>query len=495
MYDLLIIGGGINGAGIARDAAGRGLKVYLCEKDDLASHTSSASTKLIHGGLRYLEQYDFSLVRKALKEREVLLNLAPHIIWPMRFVLPHLKGLRPKWLIRLGLFFYDHMGGRKELPATSTVRRGTSGKLSPLKTDIDFAFEYSDCWVDDSRLVALNAVDAAEMGAVIETRSECKKLERHSDHWEADIQSGGVIKKIKAKQIVNAAGPWVDDLLNQALSSTIDKSKVRLVKGSHIITRPLFKGSHAYLFQNPDGRIVFAIPYLNNAFTLIGTTDIAFTGNRNNAEISEDEIQYLCDAASEYFEAPIEPNDVVSSYSGIRPLYDDQEADASAVTRDYVLSYDDTKAPILSVFGGKITTYRKLAEDALDILGQNIQDLKDEWTLSKALAGGNIPQSDFDGFLTEQKTTFAWLDEEVVSRMARTYGTRLSSILRNATSTKDLGTHYGHGLYGREVEYLVAHEFAQTSEDILFRRTKLGLFMTEGQIDRLQRDLEGRLAA
>ncbi|UTW54779.1 glycerol-3-phosphate dehydrogenase [Kordiimonas sp. SCSIO 12610] len=489
MYDLLIIGGGINGAGIARDAAGRGLKVLLVEKDDLASHTSSASTKLIHGGLRYLEYYDFALVRKALKEREVLLRAAPHIIWPLRFVLPYHSGLRPAWLIRLGLFIYDHIGGRKLLPATKTLKRSKHDKLNPLTDNFSLAFEYSDCWVDDARLVVLNAVDAANHGADILTQTECINLTRSNDFWTADLLTkDGANYQITSKAIINAAGPWVETLASRADKTLGDKAKVRLVKGSHIIINKHFDGDHAFFFQNADGRIIFAIPYENNNFTLIGTTDLSYDGDKDDVQISDEEIQYLCASANEYFKNKIDPNDVVATYSGVRPLYDDKAADASAVTRDYILSYDnDGGAPILSIFGGKITTYRKLAEDSLALFQDALLNIqKREWTNGTPLPGGDIENADFDGFFKTLLEQYNWLDTTVLRRLARCYGTQIHNILQDVEGVNDLGAHYGFGLYHKEVEYLQTHEFAKSVDDILFRRTKLGLYFTDDQKNALE---------
>lgn len=481
MYDILVIGGGINGAGIARDAAGRGLKVLLCEKDDLAAHTSSSSTKLIHGGLRYLEHYDFALVRKALQEREVLLRAAPHIIWPMRFVLPHQKDLRPAWLIRAGLFLYDHMGGRKILPATKVLRRGKSDKFSPLKDEFRLAFEYSDCWVQDARLVVLNAVDAARRGAKVLTRTPCTKLARADDHWTATLTNSrtGSEEIVQARTVVNAAGPWVDDVAGLARPGR-NANNVRLVKGSHIITRKLFEGDHAYFFQNGDGRIIFAIPYEDGTSTLIGTTDVAFTGNKDEVRISDDEVHYLCAAASEYFERPVTQADVVSTYSGVRPLYDDHEEDASEVTRDYVLSLDDAEgAAILSVYGGKITTYRKLAEGALSIIEKALGRHGEKWTETAALPGGEIPDADFAGFETQMATRYEWLERRMLHRLLRAYGSEIGHVIGSAKSLADLGRHYGGGLYQAEVDYLIATEFATSAQDVLWRRSKLGLHLSD----------------
>ncbi|MEM7662421.1 MAG: glycerol-3-phosphate dehydrogenase [Pseudomonadota bacterium] len=491
MYDLLVIGGGINGAGIARDAAGRGLKVLLCEKDDLASHTSSASTKLIHGGLRYLEYYDFALVRKALIEREVLLASAPHIIWPMRFVLPQNPKVRSPLLVRIGLFLYDHLGGRKILPATKILKRRNSDRLDPLVSKFSKAFEYSDCWVDDARLVVLNAVDAAERGATIMTRTECTGLEIEDGAWSASLTIDGHAKMdVQARAVVNAAGPWVDRVAGLA-SQLSNSEHVRLVKGSHIITKALFPGEQAYFFQNEDGRIIFAIPYENGAFTLIGTTDEAFQSDPQNVEISKEEIDYLCDSANAYFHQNISPEDVVATYSGVRPLYDDKASDASAVTRDYVLSTSkDRGAPIVSVYGGKITTYRKLAEDVMSELGDVFDNLGEKWTKMYPLPGGAILDADFDAFADIQAETLSWMESELRHRLLRQYGTRIYDLLSDAKATRDLGHHYGGGLYQAEVDYLINNEFARTADDILFRRTKLYLHMTEAEKAGLKEKLE-----
>ena len=497
MYDLLVVGGGINGAGIARDAAGRGLSVLLCEKDDLAAHTSSASTKLIHGGLRYLEYYDFKLVRKALQEREVLLQLAPHIIWPMRFVLPFHKGLRPAWLIRLGLFLYDHIGGRKKLPSTSVVRGRDDQRLVPLDKQYSFAFEYSDCWVDDARLVVLNALDAAERGATVMTRAECTSIERKQDIWQATLRvEGGADMAVEARAIVNAAGPWVDDVLDQATPRTA-APRVRLVKGSHVITRKLYEGDHAYFFQNADNRIMFAIPYQNGELTLLGTTDIPFEADKDVVEISKDEIDYICSSASTYFERAITSADVVETYSGVRPLYDDRSENAAAVTRDYVLARDDNhEAPLISVYGGKITTYRQLAEGVMNLLEADFdRKMTGSWTSEATLPGGDILGADFESFAVRQVNRYSWLDEAVVLRLLRAYGTRIDQLLAGATSVDDLGFHYGCGLYQCEVDYLIEHEFALSADDILSRRSKLALHMKSQEIDTLRDWFDRRVAA
>ena len=474
-FDLLIIGGGINGAGIARDAAGRGLKVCLVEKDDLASHTSSASTKLVHGGLRYLEHYEFRLVRESLIERERLLAIAPHIIWPLRFVLPHDAGLRPKWMLRLGLFLYDHLGGRKILPPTRTVDLRKSPHDAILEDRLTTGFEYSDCWVEDSRLVALNCVDAAERGADIRTRTECVGLEREGDRWKARLVHRGHESTVSAARIVNAAGPWVDQLLGRALPGERHQN-LRLVKGSHLIFPRLFEGEHCYIFQNRDGRIIFAIPYERD-FTLVGTTDVSFGGDPGEIAISEDESRYICDAANEYLARDVSPEDAVASYAGVRPLYDDRAEANSTVTRDYQFELDrganGTAAPILSIFGGKITTYRKLAEHALaelDVKGSS-------WTGTQPLPGGDIDPMRFDEFVAAQARRYPFLAPATVHRLARAYGTRMDRVLGDAQGTNDLGPHMGGDLYAAELEYLAAREFARSAEDVLKRRSKLYLHL------------------
>jgi len=479
VHDLLVIGGGINGTGIARDAAGRGLDVVLVEKDDLAQHTSSASTKLIHGGLRYLEMYDFALVRKALIEREILLRAAPHIIWPMRFVLPYDKDLRPAWLIRLGLFLYDHLGGRKMLPPTSVLRRGKTSKLDPLREEFRLAFEYSDCWVEDSRLVVLNAIDAEERGAEILTRTACTKLTRGADFWEAEFASAAGTETRRFRAVVNAAGGWVDEVLGLARTGE-NQTHLRLVKGSHIIIPKWHEGDHAYFFQNGDGRIMFAIPYERGEYTLIGTTDVPYTANKDRVEISPEEIDYLCAGASEYYQRPVTPADVVATYSGVRPLYDDHAASASKVTRDYVLHYDtEGGAPILSVFGGKITTYRELAEEAVAELAPLFEGLPRPWTKRARLPGGDIPAANFDAFLSGLVIAWPHLPVDLLTRLARTYGTRVRSLLDKVETLADLGRDFGGGLTEREVAWLVDREFARSAEDILRRRSKLYLHMTK----------------
>ncbi|HEY0681808.1 MAG TPA: glycerol-3-phosphate dehydrogenase [Steroidobacter sp.] len=479
--DLLIVGGGINGAGIARDAAGRGLKVMLVEQADLASATSSASTKLIHGGLRYLEFFEFRLVREALIERERLLRIAPHIIRPMQFVLPHVPELRPRWLMRLGLFFYDHIGGRKILPASRSVRLA-NGAYGQLRAGLDHGFAYSDCWVDDSRLVVLNAVDAALRGASIRTRTRFVSARVEGSQWLANIQDlrRNETTQVRARVIVNAAGPWVQQVLQSFPDMQVD-AQVRLVKGSHIVVPRLFDGEHAFMLQNPDGRIVFAIPY-QQQFTLVGTTDVPFTGDPTKVSISSEEVLYLCNTINSYFRKHIAPSDVKWSYAGVRPLSDDESENASKVTRDYRLELTETTdnaPPLLSVFGGKITTYRKLAESALDKLRPYLSGNDREWTDKAALPGGDLPRADFAKFAEGVQKRWPFLPAATAHRLARAYGTRVSKILGKAQAMLDLGEHYGAGLTQAEIDYLVANEWARSGDDVLWRRTKLGLHLNE----------------
>ncbi len=489
-FDLVIIGGGVNGAGVARDAAGRGLRVLLCEQDDLAQYTSSASTKLIHGGLRYLEYYDFKLVRHALQEREVLLRAAPHIIWPLRFILPHHKALRPRWLIRLGLFLYDHIGGRKLLPASHSVKLTNHPSGRALKGEYTDAFEYSDCWVQDARLVVLNAMSAGEKGARILTQTRCTDLTRAADHWQVKLHDkrGETDQTVTATAVVNASGPWVERTLN--LDETNDAEHgVRLVKGSHIVVPKLFNHPYTYIFQNADNRIVFAVPYEQD-YTLLGTTDVEITDDPGAVAIDQSEIDYICQAVSEYFELPVSPADVRWTYSGVRPLYDDSASNASKVTRDYKLHLDtDDGAPIVSIYGGKITTFRKLAEEVVDMLQESLKFSTQPgpaWTASEPLPGGDIDNADFDRFLADSKTRWPWLDAAVLYDYARNYGTRMRVLLGDAASMDDLGRHFGGPLYAREVDYLVLHEWAATAKDILWRRSKKGLHVSEGTEQALQ---------
>ena len=490
--DLLIIGGGINGAGIARDAAGRGHNVVLVEQDDLASATSSASTKLIHGGLRYLETFEFRLVREALIERERLLGIAPHIIRPMQFILPHVEGLRPRWQIRAGLFLYDHIGGRRRLPSSRSVRIAGTPLGASLSDSIRHGFAYSDCWVDDTRLVVLNAMDAAERGAKIMTRTKFLSAARTNGAWKAQYQdlNNGKTTSIEVRAIVNAAGPWVEHIVN-SIPHARSSGQVRLVKGSHIVVPRLFEGQHAYMLQNPDGRIVFAIPYEDD-FTLVGTTDVAIEGDPTRPKISPDEVAYLCQAANRYFRTAISAADVRWSYAGIRPLSDDEERNASKVTRDYKLDLDDERgaAPLLSVFGGKITTYRKLAEAALQKLRPLIGGSKEGWTDRAPLPGGDIPRGDFDTFLAGVRRRWPFLPPTLARRLARSYGTRISNLLGAAKHMDDLGRDFGAGLTSAELEYLQTHEWAHTAEDVLWRRSKVGIHMSQQQRDELTRLLD-----
>ncbi len=481
MQDLLVIGGGVNGAGIARDAAGRGLSVTLVEKDDLAAHTSSASTKLVHGGLRYLEQYEFRLVREALAEREVLLRIAPHIVWPLRFVLPHDAGLRPRWMLRAGLFLYDRIGGKRTLPGSRSVRLRRPPHAGVLQARLKTGFEYSDCWVEDSRLTVLNAMDAAERGADIRTRTECLALERIAGGWRATLSTGD---RVEARAVVNAAGPWVDDV---AAKGGVNEGHLRLVKGSHLIVRRLFEGEHAYIFQNGDGRICFAIPYERD-FTLIGTTDELFEGDRDHPAIDATECRYLLDAVNEYLAEPVDEADIVSTYSGIRPLYEDEAASDSTVTRDYVFAIDapDGGAPLLSIYGGKITTYRRLAEHALAKLAAHIDVRRDAWTGDAALPGGDMPEG-FDAFCADAARRYPWMGPRMRLRLARAYGSRMHRWLAGAKGMADLGRRLGGDLYAAELAYLAEHEFARTAQDALWRRSKLGLHLGEDAIAAVER--------
>ncbi|MBL8569501.1 MAG: glycerol-3-phosphate dehydrogenase [Phreatobacter sp.] len=491
--DLLVVGGGINGAGIARDAAGRGLSVTLVEQDDLASGTSSWSTKLIHGGLRYLEHYEFRLVREALIEREVLWAVAPHIIRPLRFVLPHHRGLRPAWLLRLGLFLYDHLGGRKRLWPTKTLDLRTDTAGRPLKAGYAKAFEYSDCRVDDARLVVLNAMDARMRGATILTRHRAVAAERAEGLWRVTVENRrtGETQIIAARALVNAAGPWVEAFLTGPARSRAP-ARVRLVQGSHIVVPRLYDHDRAYIFQNADNRIIFAIPY-EDAFTLIGTTDQDYEGDPAAVAATEAEIRYLCAAASEYFAKPIVPSDVVWTYSGVRPLYDDGASAAQEATRDYVLHKDGAagQAPLLSIFGGKITTYRRLAMSALDELAEDLPALsgKAGWTASAALPGGDISLDSPVSAAESLWRSHPFLGQDLASRLARAYGTRAKVIIGEATSMADLGKHFGAGLTEAEIDYLKREEWAETADDVLWRRSKLGLHLREAERDAVRAHL------
>ncbi|MBS7544390.1 glycerol-3-phosphate dehydrogenase [Ancylobacter oerskovii] len=486
IYDLAVIGGGVNGCGIARDAAGRGASVVLFEQGDFAGATSSASTKLIHGGLRYLEHYEFRLVREALMEREVLWAMAPHIIRPLRFVLPHHDGLRPAWLLRLGLFLYDHLGGRKLLPATRTLdlTRDETGK--PLRAGYTRGFEYSDCWVEDSRLVVLNALDAAERGADIRPRCRVVSAERAGDHWRIEVEEDGARETIRARVLVNAAGPWVHEVLAKVVRVN-SPANVRLVQGSHIVVKKLYDHDRAYIFQNADGRIIFAIPYEHD-FTLIGTTDRDYKGAPHAVKASEEEIAYLCAAASEYFKAPVTPEQVVWTYSGVRPLYDDGASKAQEATRDYVLELEDREGdranlpPLLSVFGGKITTYRRLAEHAMEKLAPHLATLaKPGWTRGAPLPGGDFGVKDQPRVVAQLKRAHPWIDDALARRLVVAYGTRALRLLDGLRSRADLGRVFGADLTEAEVRYLMREEWARSADDVLWRRSKLGLRLSAGE--------------
>jgi len=483
VHDLFVIGGGINGAGIARDAAGRRLSVVLAEKDDLAQGTSSRSGKLVHGGLRYLEYYEFRLVREALIEREVLLESAPHIIWPMRFVLPHNPADRPAWLVRTGLFLYDHLGGRKRLPGTRVLDLRTAPEGAPLKDEYRKAFEYSDCWVDDARLVVLNALDAREKGATVLTRTACTGIRRNGAVWEIETTHSvtGEKRSFRAKCVVNTAGPWVNDVIRRIAGLNSSRS-VRLVKGSHIIVPKFWEGRQAYLVQNPDKRVIFINPYEND-LALIGTTDIPYEGRPEDVAIDDFEIDYLLKAVNRYFKQQLVRADIVHAFSGVRPLYDDNAENPSAVTRDYIFELDapSGQAPLLSVFGGKITTFRKLSEHALERLKPFFPGMKPAWTASGKLPGGDMDNADFESFLGEAKLRHSWLPRPLLKHYARLYGSRMEKIIGDARSLADLGQCFGANFYEREAWYLCAEEWAETAGDILERRTKHGLHLTESE--------------
>lgn len=501
-YDLCVIGGGINGTGIARDAAMRGLSVLLVEAKDLAQATSSSSTKLIHGGLRYLEFYEFKLVRESLREREALLKIAPHIIWPMQFVLPYSPQQRPYWMIRLGLFLYDNLARRDLLEGSKGLQLIGTGLGVPLDDRYKKGFSYTDCWVDDSRLTVLNAVDAAEKGAEILTRTACQKIIPHRDYWEIKIkgENDKEVRSVTAGMVVNAAGPWTRKLLEQ---SGLDKGmkpvpKIRLVKGSHIIIPRAFEGDQAYILQQKDGRIVFFIPYEGD-YTLIGTTEEDYDGDLYEPRISDDELKYLVDAYNTHFKGEIAAKDVLWAYSGIRPLFDDGDSESRTVTRDFVLhQHLESRAPMISVFGGKLTTYRVLAEQTLNklLLAQSRREVCR--TAFNPLPGGEFGPLQFGALLDEYKSQYPWLPEEVVERCARAYGTRTDRFLRGAKTPEDLGKHYGDWVFEAEIVYLIKYEFAREVEDIFFRRSKLGLHVSEETMEavgkalpKLKKDLLG----
>ena len=482
--DVCVVGGGINGVGIARDLAGRGCKVVLCEKDDLASHTSGASTKLIHGGLRYLEYYEFSLVRKALAEREILLRSAPHIMRPLRFVMPHDPSMRPVWMVSIGLFLYDHLARREVLPSSRTVDLRNHPAGPPIKPSFRKGFVYSDGWVDDARLVVLNAIDATERGATVLTRTRCVDARRGDAHWQIRLQNGNGVRDLRARALVNATGPWAAQFLGDAAHQPEPKT-LRLVKGSHIVVPKLFEHDHAYIFQNPDKRIIFAIPYEGD-FTLIGTTDVEHKGAPGQARIDAAEVSYLCEQASRYFAKPVTPAQLVWTYSGVRPLLDDESGDPSAVTRDYQIELDRPGAPLLTVWGGKLTTFRKLGEEAADMLSGPLGVAGRAWTRGAFFPGGDLkawigrarrPDTDFLRFVQALSLRHPDLPSGLLNRLARAYGARVERLFANG----GLGAEVVPGLHEAELAYLHDHEWAMTADDVLWRRSKLGLHLNPAQ--------------
>jgi glycerol-3-phosphate dehydrogenase len=490
--DLLVIGGGINGTGIARDAAGRDLKVLLVEKGDLAGATSSASSKLIHGGLRYLEHYEFRLVREALAEREVLLRAAPHLISPLRFVLPHMSDLRPAWMIRAGLFLYDRLGGVSALPRSESVDFASSPYGRGLKPELRRGFVYSDGWVDDARLVVANARAAADLGADIRVRTPLLSARRNGPVWRATLgHADGGRSEVMARALINAAGPWAHDVITHTVGLNTPHG-LRLIKGSHIIVKRQYEGDHAFILQHTDRRVIFVIPYERD-YTLIGTTDVPFDADPGDAAISPDETAYLCLAATRYLAKPVFPDDVVWSYAGVRPLYDDGSSAASEITRDYVLELDGggDRAPVLSIFGGKLTTYRKLAEQAIERIAPFFPGLRPRWTSGVQLPGGDFADDKSGAFLAGLARAHPWLPAELREALLRRHGSLIGSVLGDARSLADLGTHFGAGLYAREVDYFIAHEWASSADDVLFRRTKAGLHLTVAQRDTVAAYLSG----
>lgn len=486
-FDVFIIGGGINGAGIARDASGRGFSVCLCDAGDFGGGTSSASTKLVHGGLRYLEHFEFRLVREALIEREILWQMAPHIIWPLRFILPHHKGLRPAWLLRLGLFLYDHLGGRKLLPATRTLNLQSDMAGKSLRPVFKKAFEYSDCWVEDSRLVILNLQDAKAKGADIRPRTGAHKAEFNNGKWDIELEDKitGERENIRASVIINATGPWVDEVMKNVFGKN-DSKNVRLVRGSHIVIKKKYQHDRAYIFQNSDDRIIFAIPYEND-YTLIGTTDAEQDNIFEKPKISQSEIDYLCEMASEYFKEPVKQEDVVWTYSGVRPLYDDGASKAQEATRDYVIRQEETlgDGSLFNIFGGKITTFRRLAESVMEEIEDRLGVRKNKWTSGAVYSGGDFTTDGYDDLVEQYSSKYPFVQKELMKRLVRLYGTNTLEILNDAKDIKSLGTDFGEGLYQREVEYLMKHEWVFEASDILYRRTKLGIRMTEQQVKKL----------
>jgi glycerol-3-phosphate dehydrogenase len=484
ILDLLVVGGGINGAGIACDAAGRGLSVMLCEANDLASATSSASSKLIHGGLRYLEHYEFRLVRESLAEREVLLGKAGHIIWPMRFVLPHVPDMRPKWMLRAGLFLYDHLYRRRAIPASGAVDLASDAAGRPLKSDFTAAFDYWDCWVDDARLVVLNAMAAAALGAQVLTRTKVVEGVPEGDHWRVVLLDSdtGQRQEVRARAVVNAAGPWALEvgrgLAAGRRGAADNAAQIRLVKGSHIVVPRIAGADDAYILQNADRRVVFVLPYEQD-FSLIGTTDTPFSGDPARATLDDSERDYLLDVVGRFFKLPLTAEDVVWSYAGVRPLYDSQEDNPSAVTRDYRLLFSNGAGgpPMLSVYGGKITTYRRLAEEAMDKLRPAFPGLPGAWTAKAKLPGGELEGGSFESHLSHLSANFPALEHGYLRALARRHGSLSHDVLGDARTMADLGSDFGHGLYEREVSHLKRFEWARRPDDVLWRRSKIGLHL------------------
>lgn len=496
VYDLFIVGGGVNGTGIAADAQGRGLNVILCEQNDLASATSSASSKLIHGGLRYLEHYEFRLVREALAEREVLLKNAPHLIKPLRFILPHRPHLRPAWMIRIGLFLYDHLTTRNHLPGSKGVKLLAEDNDNPLNDAITYGFKYSDCRVDDSRLVVSNAISAAENGAVIHTRTRCQSAYRKNGLWHISYEDldTGKISYCRAKALVNASGPWAQTFIESKLQTKSPRG-VRLIKGSHFVVPKMYDGDQAYILQNEDQRIVFVIPY-NNDFTMIGTTDKEYQGDPKDVAIDAEEKAYLLDVVNKHFSKQLTEQDIIWDWSGVRPLCDDESTSPSAITRDYTLELEadeNNKAPLLSIFGGKITTYRKLSEAAVATLNPFFPTMGKPWTMDAPIPGGDIDGLDFGEWVSSVQKTYPWLNKKVLARVCNAYGTRVHNALGGAQNEAGLGEHFGAGLYANEVEYLISEEWARSAADILWRRSKLGLYLNTAQQERLAEFVEERL--
>lgn len=494
-YDLLVIGGGINGVGVARDAAGRGLSVLLCERDDLGGATSSASSKLLHGGLRYLEQYQFRMVRHALAEREVLLDAAPHIVHPLRFVLPHNPSIRPYWMIRLGIFLYDRLARRDTLPDSQPLDFRLGRDPSPLRHDFERGFEYSDCWVDDARLVVLSALDARHRGAEIMTRTTCVSAEWNGTSWTAELMDNdtGETCEVSTRVIVNAAGPWAETVARETLGLS-PAYRSRLVKGSHIVVQRLFDDERAFILQNDDRRIVFVLPFERD-FTLIGTTDVPYDGDPAEVRIDRSETNYLCAVVSEHFETTITPDEVVWSFSGVRPLADDGTKTASKISRDYIIEEHrsgGTELRALTIWGGKLTGYRLLAEAVMDRLGSTFPDLGSPWTATAKLPGGDFRPQGLERFTRMLTQVYDWLPRELAAAYARRYGSLVHTVLGNSSSLDGLGPELSPGLYAREVDYLINHEWACTAEDILWRRTKLGLYADVSSGSALTQYIEGR---